>query len=68
MSDGETIKLNVNLGIGISNAEQTGVIDSGISRARWEAMTDEERDGSAREAWEEWIWDYVQGGWEVIDS
>lgn len=68
MSDKETIKLRVNLSIGISNAEQEGVIDSGISRAGWDAMTPEERDVSAREVWELWAANYIDGGWEVADD
>lgn len=68
MSDEETIKLKVDLGIGLNNARQEAVIDSGIRKAYWDAMTQEKRDEAAREAWEEWIWEYVDGGWDVVDD
>lgn len=66
MSDEPTIRLKVDLSIGLSNAKQEDVIDSGIPKADWDAMTEEKRAEAAREAWEEWIWEYVEGGWDVV--
>lgn len=68
MGNAETVKLKVNLSIGISNAEQSAVIDSGISRAGWDAMTAEERDESAHEVWELWASNYIDGGWEAVED
>lgn len=68
MSNDETIKLKVDLSIGLSNARQEDVIDSGILKADWDAMTEEKRDDAAREAWEEWAWEYIEGGWDVADD
>lgn len=68
MSDEETIQLKVDLSIGLANANQEDIIDSGIRKADWDAMTGEKRDEAARAAWEEWAWEYIEGGWDVVDS
>ncbi|TMS00145.1 DUF7167 family protein [Nonomuraea basaltis] len=68
MSDGETIQLKVDLSIGLANAKQEDVIDSGILKADWDAMTAEKRDEAAREVWEEWAWEYIEGGWDVVEE
>lgn len=63
----ETIKLKVSLGIGISNADRDGEIETGIPVSEWEAMTDDERQERGQKEWEEWIWEYIDGRWKVIE-
>ncbi|MFI6594944.1 hypothetical protein ACIBHX_01780 [Nonomuraea sp. NPDC050536] len=68
MSDEETIKLSVSLSIGIANCEQADIIDTGIPVAEWNSWTDEKRSEATHKHWEEWIWEYIDGGASVADS
>ncbi|MER6830856.1 hypothetical protein ABT352_33020 [Streptosporangium sp. NPDC000563] len=68
MSSDETIKLNVSLGIGISNAEQTATLNTGITRTDWESMSSDEQEKTASEAINDWIWEHIDTGWQVADS
>lgn len=64
----ETVKLKVTLGIGLANAQQEDEIDTGILVSEWEALTEEERQERGQAAWREWIWEYIDGGWDVVES
>ncbi|MEU6709961.1 hypothetical protein ABZ897_00665 [Nonomuraea sp. NPDC046802] len=67
MSNEETIKLKVDLSISLANAKQEDVIDTGIPLSEWNALTEEERQKRGDEKWREWIWEYIDGGWEAAD-
>lgn len=68
MSTEPTIKIKVSLGIGLSNAEQSDVIDTGIPLSEWNALTKEEQDKRIHEEWEEWAWEYIDGGASVVED
>ena len=55
------IKGTLNLSIGISNAEQTDDFEFEID----DDATKEEIDDTIQEYWRDWIWNFIDGGWEI---
>lgn len=66
--DEPTIKLAVTLNIGLANAEQSDVIDTGIPVSEWDALTEEEQEERRHEEWKEWAWEHIDGGARVVEG
>ncbi|MEU4410718.1 hypothetical protein AB0F88_39960 [Streptosporangium sp. NPDC023963] len=68
MSDEETIKLNVSLGLSYNaSSSRREVIDTGITVEEWEEMSPEEQEKAGDEAYEDWQNNYLDGSWDVAD-
>jgi hypothetical protein len=55
------IKVTFNLSIGFLNAERTGDFEFEVE----DNATDEEINNTLEEYWQDWIWNYIDGGWEI---
>lgn len=67
MSD--TVKIKVSMSVGYAiGTDYDEVIDTEISRAEWDAMTSEEREKFCEETYEEWVWQQIDGGWDVVEQ
>jgi len=67
MSDETRVRFKVSVNIGLVG-ERSDVIDSGFTQRDWAAMTSKQREEAAHRAWEDWIWEYIDGGVEVVDE
>jgi hypothetical protein len=69
MSDEETVKLKVNVGLITSvRSHVERVIDTGETREDWDAMTEAEREKLGNELYSEWVATMTSGGWEVVED
>lgn len=60
-------KVRMTLGIGIANANQEEIID--IYEHEWnDCETDKEREDLLEQCWQDWMGNYLDGGYEVIDE
>ncbi len=65
------IKYKMTLGIGLSGATQDDVVcvsEMGYSDEEWEKLTEDRKDDELMVFWEEWSREYIDGGWERIES
>lgn len=66
MTDEETIKLSVSLGVTYdSQSYRSDVIDTGIAVEDWEAMSSDEQEKAGQDAYDDWAGNYLDGGWSV---
>lgn len=60
-------KIKVSLSIGISDASQEDELD--IDEDEWDnCKTDESREDLMHEHWKNWIWNYIDGGCELVED
>lgn len=57
--------LKLRLGIGFVNGNHEDYVE--IPDEDLEGMSEEEKESYFEEIWQEWIWNYIDGGWEVVD-
>lgn len=55
------IKGTLNLSIGLANAERTDDFEFEVD----DNATDEEINDTIEEYWRDWIWNFIDGGWEI---
>ena len=55
------IKGNLSLSIGISNAKRTDDFEFEVD----DNATDEEINDTIEEYWRDWIWNFIDGGWDI---
>ena len=55
------IKGELTLSIGLANAERTDDFEFEVD----DNATDEEINDSIEEYWRDWIWNFIDGGWEI---
>ena len=55
------IKGTLNLSIGLSSAERTDDFEFEVE----DNTTDEEINDIIQEYWRDWIWNFIDGGWEI---
>jgi hypothetical protein len=55
------IKGTLNLNIGYSNANQIGDFEFEVE----DNTTDKEINDIIQEYWRDWIWNFIDGGWEI---
>jgi hypothetical protein len=68
MSDEETIKLAVTLGLSYNASSfRQEVIDTGITVEDWEEMTAEQQENVGEETYQERRSNYLDGSWDVAD-
>jgi hypothetical protein len=57
------------LSIGLSNAGQEDEVDVpaeyGISDDEWDAMPEAERNEKLEQAWKDWAWNFIDGGYDL---
>lgn len=58
------IKGTLNLGIGLVNARRTDDFEFEVD----DDATDEEIENTIQEYWRDWIWNFIDGGWEIISD
>ena len=57
--------LKLRLAIGFVNGNHEDYVE--IPDEDLEGMSEEEKESYFEEIWQEWIWNYIDGGWEVVD-
>jgi hypothetical protein len=68
MSNEETVKLNVHVGLITSVRIYTkSVIDTGETREDWDAMSEDEGHKLGEELYDQWVAGLLDGDWEVAD-
>ena len=55
------IKGNLSLSIGLANAERTDDFEFEVD----DNATDEEINDTIEEYWRDWIWNFIDGGWDI---
>lgn len=55
------IKGTLNLSIGLANAERTDDFEFEVD----DNATNEEINDTIEEYWRDWIWNFIDGGWEI---
>ena len=55
------IKGTLNLSIRLANAERTDDFEFEVD----DNATDEEINDTIEEYWRDWIWNFIDGGWEI---
>ena len=55
------IKGNLSLSIGLANAERTDDFEFEVG----DNATDEEINDTIEEYWRDWIWNFIDGGWDI---
>ena len=55
------IKGTLNLSIGLANTERTDNFEFEVD----DNATDEEINDTIEEYWRDWIWNFIDGGWEI---
>lgn len=55
------IKGNLSLSIGLANAEQIDDFEFEVD----DNATDEEINDTIEEYWRDWIWNFIDGGWDI---
>jgi len=55
------IKGTLNLSIGLANAKRTDDFEFEVE----DNTTDEEINDTIQEYWRDWIWNFIDGGWEI---
>ena len=55
------IKGELTLSIGLANAERTDDFEFEVD----DNATDEEINDSIEEYWRDWIWNFIDGGWDI---
>lgn len=69
MSSDKTVKIRLTMSVSyIHNSSKSEVVDSGFTRAEWDDMTPDGRDKICDEIYDEFIWNYLDGGAEVIEE
>ena len=58
------IKGTLNLSIGLANAERTDNFEFEVD----DNATDEEINDTIEEYWRDWIWNFIDGDWEIISD
>lgn len=58
---GRIIKGNLSLSIGLANAERIDDFEFEVD----DNATDEEINDTIEEYWRDWIWNFIDGGWEI---
>lgn len=69
MSTEETVKIKANMSVSYAiGTDYDEEIDTGIPRAEWDAMDSGDREKACDAIYEEFVWNQIDGGWDVIDS
>jgi DUF971 family protein len=69
MSGEETVKIKANMSVHYAvNTDYDEVIDTGIPRAEWDQMDEEAQRKACDAIYEEFVWEQIDGGWDVIDG
>ena len=55
------IKGELSLSIGLANAERTDDFEFEVD----DNATDEEINDTIEEYWRDWIWNFIDGGWDI---
>ena len=55
------IKVNLSLSIGLANAERIDDFEFEVD----DNATDEEINDTIEEYWRDWIWNFIDGGWDI---
>ena len=58
------IKGNLSLSIGLANAERIDDFEFEVD----DNATDEEINDSIEEYWRDWIWNFIDGGWDITSD
>ena len=58
------IKGELTLSIGLANAERTDDFEFEVD----DNATDEEINDSIEEYWRDWIWNFIDGGWDITSD
>ena len=58
------IKGTLNLSIGLANAERTDDFEFEVD----DNATNEEINDTIEEYWRDWIWNFIDGGWDITSD
>ncbi len=67
MSSTDTVKLKLNMSVHYAiGTDYDEVLDTNKTCSEWDAMTPQERTKVCDEIYEEWVWEQIDGGYDVV--